>query len=243
MFTLTRFALAAALPLCSLSHAQNMLTNASFETVGPEGPSVVCTGIRGVGATAAENWWVFHNTLGKTKTELIPSTFPGPAGNLMLHVATDGAANGIEQVMLPENTGPACVVEGLWVYVISGVVYMGAGNGGNTGPNDYSTTTGQWEHLSANNAVCPANLFIVYASSPGGAEFYVELGSVTELSCAGPPGDLSADGTVDGADLGLLLGQWGACADCKADLNNDGQVDGADLGALLGNWGTCEPIS
>lgn len=49
------------------------------------------------------------------------------------------------------------------------------------------------------------------------------------------PFDLSADGVIDGADLGLLLGAWGT-ADAAADLNGDGTVDGADLGLLLGNW-------
>jgi len=49
------------------------------------------------------------------------------------------------------------------------------------------------------------------------------------------PADLNGDGVVDGADLGLLLGQWGT--DGPADLNDDGVVDGADLGLLLGQWG------
>lgn len=52
-------------------------------------------------------------------------------------------------------------------------------------------------------------------------------------------GDLNADGTVDGADLGLLLGAWGDCErshPCPADLNEDGAVDGADLGLVLGAW-------
>ncbi|MFG0275881.1 MAG: hypothetical protein ACF8QF_12585 [Phycisphaerales bacterium] len=48
--------------------------------------------------------------------------------------------------------------------------------------------------------------------------------------------DLNGDGVVDGADLGLLLGFWGACAGCAADLNDDGVVNGADLGILLGAW-------
>jgi hypothetical protein len=30
-----------------------------------------------------------------------------------------------------------------------------------------------------------------------------------------------------------------ACAGCAGDLNNDGKVDGADLGLLLTNWGLC----
>ena len=54
-------------------------------------------------------------------------------------------------------------------------------------------------------------------------------------------GDLNDDGVVNGADLGLMLGAWGACGKgpCSADLNDDGQVNGADLGLLLGGWGFC----
>ncbi|HMN96131.1 MAG TPA: hypothetical protein PKC43_07450 [Phycisphaerales bacterium] len=51
------------------------------------------------------------------------------------------------------------------------------------------------------------------------------------------PADLNGDGTVDGADLGLLLSSWGGTG--SADLNNDGVVDGADLGLLLSGWGAC----
>lgn len=49
-------------------------------------------------------------------------------------------------------------------------------------------------------------------------------------------GDLNGDGIVNGADLALVLGSWGACAGCPADLNGDGVVDGADLAVVLGNW-------
>jgi len=54
-----------------------------------------------------------------------------------------------------------------------------------------------------------------------------------------PPADLDWSGTVDGADLGALLSQWGpcqACTECPADLTGDCVVDGADLGELLGAW-------
>ncbi len=49
-------------------------------------------------------------------------------------------------------------------------------------------------------------------------------------------GDLTGDGIVDGADLGLLLLAWGT-NDVLADLNEDGFVDGADVGLLLSVWG------
>ncbi|HMN97622.1 MAG TPA: hypothetical protein PKC43_13030 [Phycisphaerales bacterium] len=51
------------------------------------------------------------------------------------------------------------------------------------------------------------------------------------------PTDLNGDGVTDGADLGILLGQWGGPG--SADFNGDGVVDGADLGTLLGGWGPC----
>jgi hypothetical protein len=54
-------------------------------------------------------------------------------------------------------------------------------------------------------------------------------------------GDLDLDGSVTGADLGLLLGAWGPCGavPCLGDLDLDGSVTGADLGLLLGAWGAC----
>lgn len=54
------------------------------------------------------------------------------------------------------------------------------------------------------------------------------------------PGDLTGDGVVDGADLLVLLGMWGACDDCNAcaaDLDNDCTVGASDLIILLGQWG------
>lgn len=54
-------------------------------------------------------------------------------------------------------------------------------------------------------------------------------------SACGIVGDLNGDGIVNGADIGLLLGQWGASGGI-ADLNHDGIVNGADLGLLLGAW-------
>lgn len=57
-------------------------------------------------------------------------------------------------------------------------------------------------------------------------------------TCAG---DLNGDGTVDAADLSVLLGNWGVWnpASPDTDLTNDGMTDAADLSVLLGGWGTC----
>jgi hypothetical protein len=53
--------------------------------------------------------------------------------------------------------------------------------------------------------------------------------------------DLNLNGSVDGADLGVLLAFWGPVSPAfpRADITGDGKVDGADLGLLLSNWGPC----
>jgi len=58
------------------------------------------------------------------------------------------------------------------------------------------------------------------------------------------PGDLDRNGDVSGADIGLLLSNWGPCGNaCLYDLNNDGKVNGGDLGLLLSGWGLCQTTS
>jgi len=68
-------------------------------------------------------------------------------------------------------------------------------------------------------------------------------GDFTDLGgnevCGGCLGDFNNDGVVTGADMGLLLGEWGATGSNFADLNGDDAVTGADLGILLGEWGNC----
>ena len=65
------------------------------------------------------------------------------------------------------------------------------------------------------------------------------------VDCGLPPNctaDLNDDGTVDGGDLTLLLGNWD-CMDegCVGDINDDGTINGLDLTILLGEWGlSCE---
>jgi len=51
------------------------------------------------------------------------------------------------------------------------------------------------------------------------------------------PADLNDDGVVNGADLSILLADWGGAG--AGDLNGDGVVNGADLSILLAAWGDC----
>ncbi|MBL9148626.1 MAG: hypothetical protein JNM94_08035 [Phycisphaerae bacterium] len=61
---------------------------------------------------------------------------------------------------------------------------------------------------------------------------YVQVEGVPVCSVA----DIDCSGTVDGVDLGLLIGSWGTAL-CEADLNEDGIVNGLDLAIMLGLWG------
>ncbi len=56
------------------------------------------------------------------------------------------------------------------------------------------------------------------------------------LDCAAAnPLDLNGDGSVDAADLSILLSNWGTSG--SGDVNSDGIVDAGDLATLLGGWG------
>ena len=73
-------------------------------------------------------------------------------------------------------------------------------------------------------------------------------GVLDSCQCAEHPevccnADLTANGVIDGADLGALLAFWGPRNPVfpRADINADGNVDGADLGVLLASWGPCSP--
>ena len=48
------------------------------------------------------------------------------------------------------------------------------------------------------------------------------------------PGDANADGTVNAADLSMLLSNWGNAG--ATDFNDSGATDGADMAILLSNW-------
>ncbi len=66
-------------------------------------------------------------------------------------------------------------------------------------------------------------------ASPARLELDVQDGPACRL------GDLNCDGRVNGADLGIMLGDWGTNG--PSDLNGDHVVNGSDLGIMLGEWG------
>ena len=84
-----------------------------------------------------------------------------------------------------------------------------------------------------------ANLRLRFNASDLGAGSVVEAAvdglEVRVIECDDASGpDLDGNGVVNGADLAILLGNWGGSG--TGDLDGNGTVNGADLAALLGAW-------
>ena len=184
--TMTRTSFLAVL-LCSFPlglWSQNLLQNPGFEKPAngvPPGTPVAYTDFCAEGDSAAADWTVFVNSCGsEISTTLVPSTAPG-GGKYMLHVVTSGAGNGIEQAgtFSEPNT-----LSSISVYVNSGCIGMGTGDGGNTSDTDEMTClTRHWiRFYQVPNDNTPSTEFIVYSiPSPDGnpaADFYVDNASV-----------------------------------------------------------------
>ena len=58
-------------------------------------------------------------------------------------------------------------------------------------------------------------------------------------SCRACPADVDGNRVVDGADIALLLLDFGPCAGCPADLDGSDAVDSADVSVLLLEFGAC----
>lgn len=64
----------------------------------------------------------------------------------------------------------------------------------------------------------------------------IAVSAAPAFAGGGCPGlDLSGNGTVDGADIAMILGGWGEPG--VADLDGNGVVNGNDLAIVLGAWG------
>lgn len=102
----------------------------------------------------------------------------------------------------------------------------------------------QVSYTGATSADCDANAELDVCQIAAGTVADANGNGIID-ACESPAtscrGDLNLDGTVNGADLGAMLGAWGSVAPggSVADLNGDGAVNGADLGSLLGAWGAC----
>lgn len=129
-----------------------------------------------------------------------------------------------------------------------------AGEGGNSSERyaDYVPEWGgQWQDTDTTpqqyslvewDADCNNDNIVDYGQILQGQLADANTNGIPDI-CEGPicrDADLFRDFNVNGADLGILLSQWGPnTALTVSDINKDGFVNGADLGIMLSFWGAC----
>lgn len=155
----------------------NLLANGSFSEAGPLGPATSQAVGLGGGDSAAARWTTWRNRPSTLSTRLESPAF-SPGGEGTIYVATEGIWGGLVQLFGNPGSGPSTTTVSAWIFVRSGRVGIGAGDGGNTSIDAVTQTTGTWEYLSVAGHA-PANEFAIYAASEGGAEFYVASASVS----------------------------------------------------------------
>ncbi|MFZ4750734.1 MAG: M12 family metallo-peptidase [Phycisphaerales bacterium] len=105
----------------------------------------------------------------------------------------------------------------------------------------------RWSQLTWNDTVeCSSKSYIIEWSADCNADGIVDYGQILLGQLADTdgngvpdscerPADIDGDGSVNGGDLALLLGNWGGTG--TGDIDRDGTVTGGDLALLLGDWG------
>lgn len=162
-------------------HQPNLLENPAFSASGSNGPRT-STSAPEITPSAAAGWTVYNAAARPISTAIVPST---RSSGSAIHVVTAAEHSGLMQVWSPEKvTGRVRTTA--WVFVKRGRIYIGSGDGRPPMMNVYSSGTGRWERISGVNDSCPATTTVIYAASPGGAEFYVDGISATETLAAPP---------------------------------------------------------
>ncbi|MBL9120671.1 MAG: FG-GAP repeat protein [Phycisphaerae bacterium] len=98
--------------------------------------------------------------------------------------------------------------------------------------NDDACETGSRVDFAVTAGACHVIRVATYPDTPPGP-------ALLSITCASNcPFDLNADGSVNAADLAILLGVWGTDKP-EADFDQSGLIDAADLAQLLGAWSSC----
>ncbi len=163
---------------------RNLIANGTF-TVPGASPRTASSNTGRV-PSAARSWQLVNNGTGAISS-VLESAPAGRSGRAM-HVITSTPGSGLRQIIARSNSVPRSITTA-WVYVTRGTVYLATGNGNSPAATTFSRTIGRWERLEAVNESCPGRTTVIYAASPGGADFYVAdvtmRQTFTALPCSG----------------------------------------------------------
>jgi hypothetical protein len=218
-----------AIPACSGATVAVFGDNAFDDTAATTLQVVQANAANTTTANIQKATW-FKFTAGATGAYSI--SLCGSTGDTMMAIGTVCPTVGTTfQTLAYNDDAPLCSSGG----VLNLASFIDATNGG---------ATGTYAGFPLTQDLVSGQTYYIVAGS-----FSATVNVTSTLRIDGPPqtgsclGDLNLDGVVTGADLGLMLGAWGACPGgtpgCLGDLNLDGVVNGADLGLLLGAWGPC----
>jgi len=169
----------------------------------------------------------------------------GPAHALCNAAGSSQIESDVFYVFVADCTGPVEVSTcGTANFDTRLAVYQGCGS---TGAPLFVCDFSNIIACNDDAAGCPGFTSRVEFNAVAGSCYLIRVGGyqsaqgtgVLNITCGDGTciGDLDGNGVVNGADLGVLLNQWGTNG--SADLNGDGVVNGADLGMLLNAWGDC----
>jgi tetratricopeptide (TPR) repeat protein len=163
---------------------RNLIANGTFTEAGTSprtGSSKA-----GRSPSAARSWQLLNSGAGTVSSAL--ESAPQGRGGRAVHVTTTTPGSGLRQIIARSNSVPRSITTA-WVYVTRGTVYLATGNGSSPAATTFSRTVGRWERLEAVNESCPGRTTVIYAASPGGADFYVAdvtmRQTFTALPCSG----------------------------------------------------------
>lgn len=125
----------------------------------------------------AQDWQVVDSKGGATQARLEPAT--RSLEGWQLHVTATKARSGVAQQFAAKTRGLKRAQVSAWVYVITGQVALSAGPGGAMKAGALSSTTGEWELLTASASRAPVTQVVVLAQG-GPAQFIVDAASVRE---------------------------------------------------------------
>lgn len=169
----------------------------------------------------------------------------GPFRLVLIASVNPGTANGVRFDLMSDQTGlwsqtlgPASPPVTVWLDIdLPGPIRLRADGLGNCGGDGFGTEVRIYAPDCDGNQVPDATQIALAPGLDANGNLRLDCCEGTYPCCST---DLFPNRKTDGADLAILLSQWGpSTPQTVCDFNLSGSVDGSDLATLLAAWGPC----